>query len=114
MLLIIGIFIANYFLLLANKTLFSFQDLLTQYVFFLLLSIFVLCAVQFTSIKSFDNTGMVFMIITFIKVGIVYLNFRSIINDNELFIQKINIFFLFIFFLTLESFYTIFLLNKKR
>ncbi|MES2864333.1 MAG: hypothetical protein V4666_09470 [Bacteroidota bacterium] len=84
------------------------------YVLFFIFSKTILFIVKKVSEKSFDNTGMVFMIATFIKTGIVYFIIKPILDlpDNK--IEKLNVFATFICFLLIETIITVRILNKKQ
>lgn len=84
------------------------------YVLFFIFSKAILFIVKKVSEKSFDNTGMVFMIATFVKTGIVYFIVKPIIDLQNNQIEKLNVFFIFICFLLIETVITMRILNKKQ
>ena len=84
------------------------------YVLFFIFSKTILFIVKKVSEKSFDNTGMVFMIATFIKTGIVYFIIKPILDSEDNRIEKLNVFFIFICFLLIETVITVRILNKKQ
>jgi hypothetical protein len=84
------------------------------YVLFFIFSKTILFVVKKVSEKSFDNTGMVFMIATFIKTGIVYFMIKPILDSKDNQIEKLNVFFIFICFLLIETIITVRILNKKQ
>lgn len=84
------------------------------YVLFFIFSKTILFIVKRVSEKSFDNTGMVFMLATFIKTGIVYFIVKPIIDSQNNQIEKLNVFFIFICFLLIETVITMRILNKKQ
>ncbi len=84
------------------------------YVLFFIFSKTILFIVKKVSEKSFDNTGMVFMIATSIKIGIVYFIIKPILNSHNNQIEKLNVFFIFICFLLIETVITMRILNKKQ
>jgi len=84
------------------------------YVLFFIFSKAILFIVKKVSEKSFDNTGMVFMLVTFIKTGIVYFIVKPIIDSQNNQIEKLNVFFIFICFLLIETVITMRILNKKQ
>ena len=84
------------------------------YVLFFIFSKTILFIVKKVSEKSFDNTGMVFMIATFIKTGIVYFIIKPILDLKDNRIEKLNVFFIFICFLLIETIITVRILNKKQ
>jgi hypothetical protein len=83
------------------------------YGLFFMLSVAILIIVTKISEKNFDNTGMVFMIATSIKMVVAYFLLRPIllIEDNK--IEKINFFIIFILFLLIETILVAKILNKK-
>src|SRR6476620_8959496 len=66
------------------------------YVLFFIFSKTILFIVKKVSEKSFDNTGMVFMIATFVKTGIVYFIIKPILDSEHNQIEKLNVFSIFI------------------
>jgi hypothetical protein len=84
------------------------------YFLFFIFSKTILFVVKKVSEKSFDNTGMVFMIATFIKTGIVYFIIKPILDSKDNQIEKLNVFFIFICFLLIETIITVRILNKKQ
>lgn len=98
-----------------NKAQASFYFSITfLYVLFFIFSKTILFVVKKVSEKSFDNTGMVFMIATFIKTGIVYFIIKPILDSEHNQIEKLNVFFIFICFLLIETIITVRILNKKQ
>jgi hypothetical protein len=83
------------------------------YVLFYVLSSIVLLIVSKISEKNFDNTGMVFMIATSIKMVIAYFFVRPILQFHDNKIEKINFFAIFIVFLITETIIVAKMLNKK-
>lgn len=84
------------------------------YVLFFVFSKTILFIVKKVSEKSFDNTGMVFMLATFVKTGIVYFIIKPILDSQNNQIEKINVFVTFICFLLIETIITVRILNKKQ
>ncbi len=84
------------------------------YVLFYVFSKTILFIVKKVSEKSFDNTGMVFMLVTFIKTGIVYFIIKPILDSQNNQIEKLNVFSIFICFLLIETIITMRILNKKQ
>ena len=83
------------------------------YGLFFMLSAVILILVTKISEKNFDNTGMVFMIATSIKMVVAFFLVRPILplEDNK--IEKINFFIIFILFLLIETILVAKILNKK-
>lgn len=85
-----------------------------SYVLFFIFSNTTLFIIKKVSEKSFDNTGMTFMLVTFIKTGIVYFIVKPIIDSENNQIEKVNVFLIFICFLLIETIITMRILNKKQ
>src|SRR6187402_227274 len=88
----------------------------TLYLFFSTLSAIIFKVLLIVKEKSFDNVGMSFLLATSIKMVFCYLILRPILqisqsNDST---EKINFFMLFIIFLTIETLFTIRLVNEKQ
>lgn len=83
------------------------------YLLFFIFSSLILIVVTKISEKNFDNTGMVFMIATSIKMVVAFFLVRPILplEDNK--IEKINFFIIFILFLLIETILVAKILNKK-
>lgn len=84
------------------------------YVLFFIFSKTILFIVKKVSEKSFDNTGMVFMLATFVKTGVVYFIIKPILDSQNNQIEKLNVFATFICFLLIETVITMRILNKKQ
>ena len=84
------------------------------YVLFFVFSKTILFIVKKVSEKSFDNTGMVFMIATSVKTGIVYFIIKPILDSQHNQIEKLNVFSIFVCFLLIETIITARILNKKQ
>lgn len=84
------------------------------YVLFFIFSKTILFIVKKVSEKSFDNTGMVFMIATSVKTGIVYFIIKPILDTQHNQIEKLNVFSIFVCFLLIETIITARILNKKQ
>lgn len=84
------------------------------YVLFFIFSKTILFIVKKVSETSFDNTGMVFMIASFVKTGIVYFIIKPILDSKDNQVEKLNVFFIFICFLLIETIITVRILNKKQ
>lgn len=85
------------------------------YLLYFIFSKITLFIIHSISKKNFDNTGMSFMIITTIKMALSYFIAKPILEKSEeLTLEKLNFFFIFILFLAIETVSTIFILNKKQ
>lgn len=86
------------------------------YLFFFIFSAIIFRVLLSIKKRSFDNVGMSFLIATSIKMILCYLILRPLLQvpkgSNP--IERINFFILFILFLTIETFFTILLVNEKE
>ncbi|WP_353147471.1 hypothetical protein [Flavobacterium sp.] len=93
----------------------KFQFTITfLFLLFFVFSILILFIVKKVSEKSFDNTGMVFMMATFVKTGMVYFIIKPILNLPNNQIERTNCLIVFMSFLIIETIITIGILNKKQ
>lgn len=88
----------------------------TLYLLFLGMSILIFIVVLKVKQRSFDNTGMSFLLATTAKMGFCYLILKPILqlNTHDNSIEKINFFMIFALFLTIETVLTIRILNRKQ
>nr|WP_315200362.1 DUF6168 family protein [uncultured Flavobacterium sp.] len=88
----------------------------TLYLFFLFLSAIIFRVLLTIKEKSFDNVGMSFLLATSLKMVFCYLILRPLLQapkpNNPT--ERINFFILFIVFLTIETLFTIRLVNEKQ
>ena len=88
----------------------------TLYLFFFVLSVIILKVLLIVKDRSFDNVGMSFLLATSIKMIFCYLVLRPLLQtaapNNPA--ERINFFILFIVFLTIETLFTIRLVNEKQ
>jgi len=78
------------------------------------LSLLLLIILVFVMKKNFDQTGMVFLVLTSIQLIAAFFIGKSIIYATESRFEKINFYGIFAYFLVLETVLTINLLNKKQ
>ncbi|PZX95266.1 hypothetical protein DOS84_01510 [Flavobacterium aquariorum] len=88
----------------------------TLYLFFFVLSAIIFKVLLTIRERSFDNVGMSFLLATSIKMVFCYLILRPLLqipkpNDPT---ERINFLILFIVFLTIETLFTIRLVNEKQ
>lgn len=93
-----------------------FYSLEMLYLFFFNLSILIFFILIKVKEKSFDNVGMTFMLITSVKVVICYVVLKPILmlKSDNLIIDKINYFGMFILFSAIEVVLTVRILNEKQ
>ncbi len=85
------------------------------YLLYFIFSKTTLFIIQKVSKKNFDSTGMSFMLITTIKTAISFFIVKPILEKSEeLTLEKLNFFFIFMLFLAIETIATILILNKKQ
>jgi hypothetical protein len=86
------------------------------YLFFFVLSAIIFRILLIIKDRSFDNVGMSFLLATSVKMIFCYLVLRPLLQtstpNNP--IERINFFILFIVFLTIETLFTIRLVNEKQ
>jgi hypothetical protein len=98
----------------SNFDLFS-TSLEIIYFILTLFSVIILTTSIVVNSKNKDIVGMTFMLMTTVKVGVLYFIFRKIVSSsNENSVERINFFIVFILFLAIETLITIRLLNKKQ
>lgn len=83
--------------------------------FFFCSSILMLILVKVKE-KNIDNVGYTFLLVTCVKMGLSYLLLSPILNSGNVNLryEKINFFFIFAFFLAIETVVTIRMLNTKQ
>jgi hypothetical protein len=88
----------------------------TLYLLFLGMSILIFIVILKVKQRSFDNTGMSFLLGTSVKLIFCYLILKPILqlNTHDNSIEKINFFMIFALFLTIETVLTIRILNRKQ
>ena len=85
------------------------------YFYFTLFTLFVVFVLLLVKKKNFDNVGMSFLLITTAKMLLCFLIVRPILKEitSQNTIEQFNFFGLFIYFLAIETFFAIHLVNKK-
>lgn len=86
------------------------------YGFFFLCSVVILLILIKVKGKNIDNVGYTFLLVTFIKMGISYAVLSPILHSGNpnVSIEKLNFFFIFALFLTIETIVTARILNNKQ
>lgn len=86
-----------------------------SYLFFYVFSIIILFALHLIASKNAAQAGYVFLLLTTLKVVAAYLYMRPILSKTiESSTEKINVFVIFMLFLSVEAYFTAQLLNKKQ
>lgn len=109
---VIHVFFFHFFKINTSNFTYSIPELYLWFSFFTLIIMMVLLQVEK---KSFDNVGMSFLVITSVKMAVSYVLLRPVLKGGteEFAVEKINFFFLFVFFLLVETLFTIRLVNPK-
>ena len=85
------------------------------FITFTALSILIIGILIYIKTKNLDLVGMSFLVLTSAKMVVSYILVRPILalSPNEMSMQKINFFSIFIIFLAIETIITIRILNNK-
>ncbi len=113
---VVMFFINGYILSFIHADLATFYyQLSTLYIVFTISSIVIIGILMFIKSKNLDIVGMSFLVLTSIKMVFCYVLVRPILSlsANEMSIQKMNFFVIFILFLAIETIVTIRILNNK-
>ncbi|MCI4444281.1 MAG: hypothetical protein JHC39_12330 [Lentimicrobium sp.] len=86
------------------------------YGFFFICSLLIILILIKVREVNIDNVGYTFLLLTCIKMAISYVVLSPILNSGNpnLRIEKINFFFIFALFLTIETIVTARILNNKQ
>ncbi|PKB16772.1 hypothetical protein [Flavobacterium sp. 5] len=93
-----------------------YYSLETLYLIFFFLSAIIFRVLLTIKEKSFDNVGMSFLLATSVKMIFCYLILRPLLQMPKSInpAERINFLVLFIVFLTIETLFTIRLVNEKK
>jgi hypothetical protein len=86
------------------------------YGFFSICSLFIMLLVIVVNTKNKDHVGMSFIIVTTLKIILAVIMVKPILHNATTYnlkLEKINFFIIFIFFLAIETVFTIRILNSK-
>ncbi len=85
------------------------------YCAFFLMSVIMISILLKIKERSYNQVGMSFMLLTTIKMGFYFWLLRPILNkmNEDIRIEKMNFFILFLIFLTIETIVTTRILSKK-
>lgn len=97
------------------KTVTFYYSLEVLYLFFGVASFVVVLILQKVKKKNFDATGMAFLVTTSIKMVFCYVLLRPLLAtaSNQIGVEKINFFVLFVVFLAIETGVTMQMLNEN-
>ena len=92
---------------------YSLETLYTLFLLFSVLIVFVLIKIKQ---KNINNVGMVFLVLTSVKMVICYFLLYPISSKSlvRISLEKTNFFVMFILFLAIETIVTIRILNNKQ
>lgn len=88
----------------------------TIYEFFLTCSVIIVFILIFVKEKNIDNVGYTFLLVTCIKMAVSYAFLSPILHSENpnISTEKLNFFFIFALFLTIETIVTVRILNNKQ
>lgn len=86
------------------------------YLFFFFFSAFLILVLDLVKQKSINSVGYAFLLLTTLKMGIAYIFLKPILAANleKTPIEKMSFFIIFIYFLAMETYVTIRILNNKQ
>lgn len=86
------------------------------YSMFFLFSFVILSVLLLVRKKNLDYVGYTYLILTSVKMGIAYFLLRPVLetSTDDISSEKLNFFIIFIYFLAIETFLTIRILNNKQ
>lgn len=88
----------------------------TIYEFFFTCSIIIVFILIIVKEKSIDNVGYTFLLVTCVKIAVSFVVLSPILQSRNpnVSIEKLNFFFIFALFLTIETIVTARILNNKQ
>jgi hypothetical protein len=86
------------------------------YLFFFSFSAFLVLVLDKVKQKSINSVGYTFLLLTTLKMGIAYIFLKPILAANleKTPTEKMSFFIIFIYFLAMETYVTIRILNNKQ
>lgn len=86
------------------------------YLFFFFFSAFLILVLDLVKQKSINSVGYTFLLLTTLKMGIAYIFLKPILAANleKTPTEKMSFFVIFIYFLAMETYVTIRILNNKQ
>jgi hypothetical protein len=86
------------------------------YLFFFFFAAFLVLVLDKVKQKSINSVGYSFLLLTTAKMGIAYVFLKPILaaNAEKTPIEKMSFFIIFIYFLAIETYVTIRILNNKQ
>lgn len=86
------------------------------YLFFFFFSSFLVLVLDKVKQKSINSVGYTFLLLTTAKMGIAYVFLKPILaaNAEKTPVEKMSFFIIFIYFLAIETYVTIRILNNKQ
>jgi hypothetical protein len=91
-------------------------SIFTLYIFFFFFSSAIILALQKIKEINIDYVGYSFLLLTSLKIGAAFIFAKPIMENNlqQTGIEKISFFIIFIYFLAIETYLTIRILNNKQ
>lgn len=88
----------------------------TIYEFFFTCSVIIVFILILVKEKNIDNVGYTFLLVTCIKMAVSYAILSPILRSGHpnVSTEKLNFFFIFAFFLAIETIVTVRILNNKQ
>jgi len=86
------------------------------YLFFFFFAAFLVLVLDKVKQKSINSVGYTFLLLTTLKMGVAYIFLKPIlaVNLEKTPTEKMSFFIIFIYFLTIETYVTIRILNNKQ
>lgn len=86
------------------------------YLFFFFFAAFLVLVLDRVKQKSINSVGYTFLLLTTLKMGVAYIFLKPILAANleKTPTEKMSFFVIFIYFLTMETYVTIRILNNKQ
>lgn len=86
------------------------------YLFFFFFAAFLVLVLDKVKQKSINSVGYTFLLLTTLKMGVAYIFLKPIlaVNLEKTPTEKMSFFVIFIYFLAMETYVTIRILNNKQ
>ena len=124
---ILEVLILSFFVYVMHKLVFLLNDdnpklqgfnfsLETIYEFFFTCSVLIVFILIMVKERSIDNVGNTFLLVTCVKIAVSFVVLSPILQSKNpnVSIEKLNFFFIFALFLTIETIVTARILNNKQ
>jgi hypothetical protein len=124
---ILEVLILSFFVYVMHKLVFLLNDdnpklqgfnfsIETIYEFFFSCSVIIVFILIMVKERSIDNVGYTFLLVTCVKIAVSFVVLSPILQSRNpnVSIEKLNFFFIFALFLTIETIVTARILNNKQ